>query len=171
MIIMSRTRPGAAGLVVMAGLLMVPALACQAAPTSETSAAADASTPAAETATPQQEVSPTHPPAIRTITAAQAKDNIGEEVAVCGHVVMAVWVQDQPRKPTYLNFDRPWPEQVFSAIVRNEDRANFPEPPEQTYADKDVCVTGTIIESDAGPQMRIDSPEDITIQEPKKPAQ
>lgn len=105
-------------------------------------------------------------PVLPRITPEQAKDHVGEKLTVCGKVMLAVHVQDQPRQPTYLNFGRPYPDQVFSVIIRNEDRDNFPSPPETLFADQDVCATGMIAESEAGPQMRVESPEDVVIQPP-----
>lgn len=150
----------------LAALLALP-MACQAAPASdepvEPSVAAAHSEAAADEA--QQDASRMPPPDVKRITAEEAKEHVGEKVMVCGKVALAIYVQDQPRMPTYLNFGRPYPDQVFSVVIRNEDRGNFPQAPETMYADKDVCVTGTIMESETGPQMRLQEPDKIEIQE------
>lgn len=153
--------------VVLAGLLATP-MACQAATTSDQvaeQAVAPASSGAAADEA-QQDASRMPPPDVKRVTAEEAKDHVGEKVVVCGKVALAIYVQDQPRMPTYLNFGRPYPDQVFSVVIRNEDRGNFPQAPETLYSGKDVCVTGTIMESETGPQMRLQEPDNIEIQQP-----
>jgi DNA/RNA endonuclease YhcR with UshA esterase domain len=44
------------------------------------------------------------------------------------------------------------------------DKANFKEPIESLYTDKNICVTGTLKEYNNKPEIIISKPEDIIIQ-------
>jgi hypothetical protein len=57
------------------------------------------------------------PRKVQTITAEQAKDHIGETARVCGMVVSPHYAFETRGHPTFLNFDRPYPRQVFTAVI------------------------------------------------------
>jgi len=84
------------------------------------------------------------------IPAATAKDHIGETGTVCGKVAGTRYLEQS--KITFLNFDKPYPDTPFTAIIRDEHRAKFGKP-EETYLNKDVCVTGKIEEYNQRPQI------------------
>jgi len=79
------------------------------------------------------------------LTADQAKDHIGEVATVCGVVVSPKYAISSHRSPTFLNIDRPYPQQIFTILIWGEDRPKFGTP-EVTYAGKRVCATGEILE-------------------------
>lgn len=102
------------------------------------------------------------------LTIEQAADHIGEEATVCGEVVQTVFVESDRRQPTYLNFGKPWPDQVFNVVIRGRHRPRFLQPPEQTYAEQEICVEGLIEEVDGRPQIAVTRPEQITLVEPEE---
>jgi len=61
---------------------------------------------------------------------------------VCGVVASARYASQSSGQPTFLNLDEPYPRQVFTIVIWGSARASFPEPPEQAYSDKRICVTG-----------------------------
>lgn len=71
-----------------------------------------------------------------------AYDHVGEVETVCGVVVSPTYAADARGQPTFLNLDRPYPDQIFTAVIWGEDRAHFGTP-EIELADKRICVTGT----------------------------
>ena len=77
------------------------------------------------------------------LTADQAKDHIGETATVCGRVVSTRYAERSNGRPTFLNFDRDYPNQPFTVVIWGADRAKF-RTPEDYYRDKNVCVTGVI---------------------------
>ena len=77
------------------------------------------------------------------IMAHQAKDHAGEFAEVCGVIVDANYARRSRGSPTYLNFDKPYPEQEFSAIVWGNDRRAFPFSPEDLEGHK-ACVYGKV---------------------------
>ena len=79
----------------------------------------------------------------KTLTATEAKGHIGEQATVCGKVVSTRWAESSRGGPTFLNFDQPYPNQVFTLVIWGNDRSKFGEP-ETTYRGKRICVTGKI---------------------------
>jgi hypothetical protein len=68
----------------------------------------------------------------RTLTATEAKAHIGEQATVCGKVVSTRWAESSRGSPTFLNFDQPYPDQVFTLVIWGNDRSKF-DNPETTY--------------------------------------
>ena len=103
----------------------------------------------------------------KKLTAAEAKDHIGEKATVCGTVVNT-HISSSRRKATFLNLDGAHRNQVFSIVIRAGARSKFVDPA-RTYRGKQVCITG-LIRSDRGvPEIVASSPEQIQEQpiEPK----
>lgn len=76
----------------------------------------------------------------------QAKDHVGETGTVCGTVVAAQYLPDRPGRPTFLNIDKPYPNQRFNVVIWGEQRRQFPldAKPEVALLGKEICVTGDI---------------------------
>ena len=74
------------------------------------------------------------------ITAAEAKDYVGKQATVCGVVASTRYAASTRGRPTFLNLDEPYPNQIFTAVIWGSDRSKFGEP-EKAYANKRVCVT------------------------------
>jgi hypothetical protein len=77
------------------------------------------------------------------ITAGEAKNHVGEKITVCGKVVGIHFVSSGKGQPTFIHFDEQYPNQIFTVVIWGADRPKFGRP-EETYLDKDVCVTGKI---------------------------
>lgn len=86
-----------------------------------------------------------------TIPSAQAKDHVGQTGTVCGKVADTRYLESG-RQPTFLNFDKRYPEHTFTAVIFGENRAKFGTP-EKDYLDKDICVSGKIEEFNGKPQI------------------
>ena len=97
-----------------------------------------------------------------TIPSAQAKDHTGETATVCGHVADARYL-DSGSRPTFLNFDKPYPQHTFTAFIAGENRAKFGTP-EKEYLDKDVCVTGQIRDYNGKPEIVLTESQQIKLQ-------
>ena len=98
------------------------------------------------------------------ITADQAKEYIGQTTTVCGTVASAKFAKWAKRKPTFLNLGAPYPKQVFTVVIRGDDRAAFGEP-EKSYAGKNICVTGLIKSFRGKPEIAASSPSQIVFGE------
>ncbi len=99
----------------------------------------------------------------KTLTAVEAKAHIGEQATVCGKVVSTRWAENSHGNPTFLNFDQPYPDQVFTLVIWGSDRAKFGEP-ETAYRGKHVCVTGKISAFKGLPEVVATEPSQIKTQ-------
>ena len=77
------------------------------------------------------------------LTSDQAPLHIGENATVCGVVASTRYAPGTNGQPTYLNFDLPYPRQVFAVVIWGSDRPKFGTP-ETTLMGKRACATGTI---------------------------
>jgi DNA/RNA endonuclease YhcR with UshA esterase domain len=96
-----------------------------------------------------------------TIAPAAAKDHIGKEATVCGTVKSARYASTSNRKPTFLNLDKAFPNQIFTAVIFEENRSKFAKPPEEQFKDKAICVTGKIEEYNGTPEIVVTEPKQI----------
>lgn len=104
----------------------------------------------------------THLLAADTIPSAQAKDHVGQTGMVCGKVADTRYLESG-RQPTFLNFDKRYPEHTFTAVIFGENRAKFGTP-EKDYLDKDICVSGKIEDFNGKPQIIVTDKEQIKPQ-------
>lgn len=97
-------------------------------------------------------------PSRRAIAAAEADEHVGEVAVVCGRVVGARYVPDTRGRPTFLNFERPYPRQPFTVVIWEGARARFEAPPEDLFDGRQVCAEGRIELHRGRPQMVIEDP-------------
>jgi DNA/RNA endonuclease YhcR with UshA esterase domain len=97
-----------------------------------------------------------------TIGAAQTADHIGKQVTVTG-VVAQVSIRPSV---TFLNFDKAFPSNVFSAIVWNRNTNEFESLP--SLKGKTVAVTGKLIEYKDKPEMELSSKTQLKVLSGKK---
>jgi len=53
----------------------------------------------------------------KKLTAAEAKDHVGETATVCGNVVSTRYAASTKGQPTFLNLDKPYPNQIFTSYL------------------------------------------------------
>ena len=97
------------------------------------------------------------------LTAAEARNHVGETATVCGRVASAHFAEKVKGLPTFMNLDVPYPHQIFTIVIWGTDRPKFGTP-ERTYRDKNVCATGTITGHLGKPQIIASKPSQIRIQ-------
>jgi DNA/RNA endonuclease YhcR with UshA esterase domain len=114
-------------------------------------------------------------PAIERYATLQAGEHIGQTVTVCGVVSDSRYLAESARKPTFLNFDKPFPQHTFTAVIPNESRSKFSEPPETAFKGKRICVTGLVRTSRNKPEIEVLEPSQISVEvvaeSPAAPAQ
>ncbi len=98
------------------------------------------------------------------ITAADAKDHVGETRTVCGKVVNTHLATGSKGQPTFLNLDEPYPKEVFTILIWGSDRSKFGAP-ETKYKDARVCVTGKITSHREKPEIIATEPSQIVQEE------
>ncbi len=113
-----------------------------------------------------EEVTPP-PPTKRAsgiISCSKAKNYIGERKTVCGTVIDARYASTFDGKPTILNLCKTYPHpDRFNIVIWIQNRGKFPEPPEDYYKGKTICVTGVITQYKGTPQIDVKSPSQIQV--------
>ena len=99
----------------------------------------------------------------KNLTAAEAKGHIGEQATVCGKVVSTRYADGSRGNPTFLNFDQPYPNQIFTMLIWGSDRSKFDEP-ETKYRGKQICVTGKISDYKSTPEIIASDPSQVKVQ-------
>lgn len=102
-------------------------------------------------------------PQAAPISAAEAINHIGKTRTVCGRVASATWNRSSKHQPTFLNLDRPHPDQLFSIVIWLEARKLFTFAPEERYLNKRICVQGTIQKFRKKAEIAVDRPSQIWI--------
>ncbi|PAU93816.1 hypothetical protein CK503_09075 [Aliifodinibius salipaludis] len=98
------------------------------------------------------------------ISAAEAVNYIGTPAKVCGNVVSADYIREIDGNPTFLNFEKPYPSQLFTAVIWEEDRSKWSSPPQQKFAKGHICVIGIVEMHERTPQIIVKEPEQIEFQ-------
>lgn len=78
----------------------------------------------------------------------------GEKITVCGTVVST---RESRSGNIWLNLDKKYPNQIFSAYIKKEHIVNFPYSPEKELLDKKVCLKGEVADFSGKPTMRLDN--------------
>jgi hypothetical protein len=95
----------------------------------------------------------------KKLTTTEAKNHIGQQATVCGRV--ANWRHESSRgNPTFLDLDKPYPNQPFSVVIWAKNRARFRDP--EDYRNRNICVMGRIGSHRGRPEMIISSPNQLT---------
>jgi hypothetical protein len=99
-------------------------------------------------------------------SASEAKEHFGETATVCGEVVSARYAASTKGQPTFLNLDKPYPNQVFTVLIWGNNRSKFGAP-ESEFKDRRICVRGKITAYAGLPEIVADDPKQIRI-DPEK---
>jgi hypothetical protein len=97
------------------------------------------------------------------LTAAEAKNHVGETATVCGRVASAHFAEKTKGLPTFMNLDMPYPHQIFTIVIWGTDRLKFGNP-ERTYRNRNVSVSGKITSHREIPEIVVNTPGQIQIQ-------
>jgi micrococcal nuclease len=98
-----------------------------------------------------------------SISAAEAKNHIGERATVCGEVAGVHYAARSRGNPTFINLDKPYPNQIFTVLIWGSDRPKFGDP-EETYRSKHICVIGKISDYKGVPEIVAYEPSQIKVQ-------
>ena len=97
---------------------------------------------------------------LKVIGACQAGNYYGKEMIVEGKVA------DGYRSKTntvFLNFEKPYPNQCFSAVIFSSDLYKFVQNPEDYYLGKTVRIIGEVKEYQGRPEIILENPSQIEI--------
>jgi DNA/RNA endonuclease YhcR with UshA esterase domain len=98
------------------------------------------------------------------VSSSQAAQSVGKRVTICGPVADASYQARTSGGPTFLNFDRPYPNHTFVALIWGENRGKFNPPPDQQFGHgKNVCVTGSVVMYRGKPEIVVSDPSQISV--------
>ena len=75
-----------------------------------------------------------------TISPTDAARHIGEQETVCGTIAGEHTASGSRGTPTFINLDRPYPNQVFTILIWGDERSRVGAVPHSGQ----MCVTGSI---------------------------
>jgi opacity protein-like surface antigen len=99
-----------------------------------------------------------------TITPEDAINHIGQQATVCGNVVGTHYSSRTKGQPTFLNFNKPYPHHIFTALIWGSDRSKFHKSSETYYKNKKICVSGLIEQYKGIPEIIARYPSQIKEQ-------
>lgn len=97
----------------------------------------------------------------KMIDVKDAAKHVGETLTVCGKVFSTKLIT--PSNITFLDLGGFHPNQLLTIVIKGEDRSKFNGKPEEDYKNKDICVTGTIIDYKGKPEIVLSDPKDIKL--------
>jgi hypothetical protein len=83
------------------------------------------------------------------IPAADAAKHVGENATVCGTIASEHTATSSKGTPTFINLDRPYPNQVFTLLIWGDDRERVGKVPETGK----ICGVGVITEYRGSPEI------------------
>ena len=96
-----------------------------------------------------------------SLNADEAAHHVGETATVCGNVASANYASQSKGQQTFLNLDKPYPNQTFTAVIWASEHVKF-RTPESTLVGKQVCVTGVIQLFRERPEVILHDPSQLT---------
>lgn len=93
----------------------------------------------------------------------EAKQHTGERATVCGAVASTRFAQRSCGQPTFLNLEKPYPNQIFTVLIWGDNRTKFGTP-ETKYMSKRICVSGDLKEYRGEPEIIATDPSQIKEQ-------
>ena len=93
-----------------------------------------------------------------------AANHVGERGTLCGPVVDTRYATGSNGKPTFLNFDRDYPDHTLVVVIWGSDRGAFPNNPQTYYKGKEVCATGLVESYKGKPEIIARNGDQLEIQ-------
>jgi hypothetical protein len=92
----------------------------------------------------------------QNIPASDASKHLGEQGTICGRVAEVKVMTTVSGTPTFIDFEKPYPNQTFTAVIWEHDKASVGSVPRVGI----LCVKGTITEYRGRPQVVLHSRSD-----------
>lgn len=97
------------------------------------------------------------------VSPAEAIRHVSKSATVCGRVASAHFAAASRGTPTFLNLDKPYPQQVFTVVIWGSSRPRFSYRPEKLDG-QNVCVTGIINSYRGKAQIEVSDPSQLQVQ-------
>ncbi|QJD94539.1 hypothetical protein HH214_00950 [Mucilaginibacter robiniae] len=96
------------------------------------------------------------------ITAKDAAKHINEQVTITDKVFGGKFLSNS--NITLLDIGGTHPNELLTLLIKGDDRKKFSTPPEEAFKNKQVTITGTVIDYKGKPEIIITSPDQIKAQ-------
>lgn len=103
---------------------------------------------------------------LKNIDVNNVAKHVGDSVKFCSKVFSTRYFEFSENKPTLLDVNSSYPNQLVNTVIWEQDRKNFGGPPEILYNNKEVCICGVVQLFNNMPQIVIHSREQITVKTP-----
>jgi len=97
---------------------------------------------------------------LKVIGACQAGNYYGKEMIIEGKITDAY---RSKTNTVFFNFEKPYPNQCFTAVIFSSDQYRFVQSPENYYSNKSVRIRGEIKEYQGKPEIILKDPSQIEI--------
>lgn len=94
----------------------------------------------------------------------EAARYIGQTVTVCGKIYSGRYLESSSTQPTLLNMGGFFPNHTLTVLINKETRKNFPNKPEDYYVNKNVCITGMVIDYKGKPEISVTDAAAISVE-------
>ena len=99
------------------------------------------------------------------ISPSEAAKYVGKSATVCGKVASTAYAIQVVGRPTFLNLERPYPNQPFTVVIWGSEQSRVSLPPEKAYDGKTIYVSGIVrVFRDEPPRIVVSTPSQITIE-------
>lgn len=101
-----------------------------------------------------------------TVTAPPVKNTTlkaGEKVTICEKVFSTKFFDGS--QMTLLNLGAEYPNQKLTIMIKGEDRGKFKVAPESAFKNKNVCVTGVVVDYKGKPEIVVTDPDQIVLKD------
>ena len=102
---------------------------------------------------------PLVPICAQSISATDAKSHEGEKATVCGTITGVHTATTSPGSPTFIDFERPYPNQPFVALIWQRDQSGVGKIPNAG----NLCVTGLITDYRGKPEIVLHNTSDWSV--------
>jgi hypothetical protein len=98
-----------------------------------------------------------------SLTPEEAASHVGETATICGLVASTTYLAEAPMAPTFIDIGKAYPNELFSAIILDNDRAKFAASA-NSLRGRSICVTGEIFLYQGAPKMMLRDPSQLSVQ-------
>ena len=95
----------------------------------------------------------------QSISATDAKSHEGQKATVCGTIAEVHTATTSAGTPTFIDFEKPYPNQPFVALIWQRDQASVGKVPNAGT----LCVTGLVTEYRGKPEIVLHSASDWSV--------
>lgn len=94
----------------------------------------------------------------------EAGQHVGEVATVYGTVAGATYASTSTGQPTFIDVGASYPDTSrVSLAIWGQYRGNFPEPPEDMYLGKTICVTGEVYIYSGACNIEVQTPDQVQV--------